>query len=124
MNRHEIMDRLKSLIQAHPNGRTVSGFTVYETAMSDCVFALGEVAPCIEKAYPSSYRLILQLEGPFGLPPKRVRNTTELSFLTEEEFDGVLDRVSSLLDGTDLLDQAAVEKFVAEWRARNTTRRN
>ena len=123
MNRQEIMARLKSLIQAHPKGRTVSGFTVYETAMSDCVFSLGEVTTCIEKDYPASYRLVLQLEGPYGLPPRRARNTTELTFLTGEEFDGVLTQVSALLDGTDLLDQEAVKQFVAEWRAKNTTRR-
>ena len=123
MNRQEIMTRLKALIQAHPKGRMVSGFTVYETAMSDCVFSLGETEACIEKDYPASFRLVLQLEGPYGLPPRRVRNTAELRFLTEEECSDVLEQVSALLDGADLLDQEALEKFVAEWRAKNTTRR-
>ena len=123
MTRQTIVARLKALVQGHPKGALVSGFTVYETAMSDCVFELGTIEPCIEQDYPSSYRLLLQLEGAYGLPPKLVRNTAELTFLTEEEFRETLDRVSALLDGAAELDQEAVAKFVAEWRAKNTTRR-
>ena len=80
------MARLEELVRGHRNGVMVSGFTVHETAMSDCVFPLGGTEPCIRQDYPSAFRLTLQLEGPYALPPDRVRNSVDLTFLTEEEF--------------------------------------
>lgn len=123
MTRQEILTQLKALIQAHPKGRTVSGFTVYDTAMSDCVFTLGATDPCIEKDYPASFRVVLQLEGPFALPPQYVRNSMEFTFLTDEEFAEERAKLTGLLDKTDKVDEEAREKFVREWKEKNNTRR-
>ena len=123
MDRRTVMTRLEELVRTHRNGVMVSGFTVHETAMSDCVFTLGDTTPCIRQDYPASYTLILQLEGPYALPPERVRNSTELSFLTEEEFEAVCAALSDLLDRAGPVDEAAKRRFVAEWRRKNETKR-
>ena len=123
MDRKTVMSRLEELVRSHKNGVMVSGFTVHETAMSDCVFTLGDTTPCIRQDYPAAYQLILQLEGPYALPPKRVRNSAELSFLTEEEFDAVCAKLTALLDGAGPVDQAAKERFIAEWKKKNGTKR-
>ena len=123
MDRQTIMFRLEDLVRAHPNGAMVSGFTVHETGMSDCVFTLGDTAPCIRQDYPSSYTLTLQLEGPYALPPDRVRNSVEHTFLTEEEFRGVCAALSDQLTRSGPVDQAAKERFIAQWRQKNETKR-
>jgi hypothetical protein len=117
------MARLEELVRTHKNGVMVSGFTVHETAMSDCIFTLGGAEPCIRQSYPAAFRLILQLEGPYALPPDRVKNSTELSFLTEEEFRAACADLSGLLDGAGPVDEAARERFIREWRKKNRTKR-
>ena len=77
MDRRTVMARLEKLVRGHKNGFMVSGFTVHETAMGDCVFTLGTTEPCIRQDYPSVFRLTLQLEGPYALPPDRVRNSVD-----------------------------------------------
>ncbi len=123
MDRQSVMSRLETLVRTHPKGVMVSGFTVHEKAMSDCVFTLGDTTPCIRQDYPSDFSLILQLEGPFALPPDRVRNSTEFSFLTQEEFDDVCIRLTSLLNAAGPVDEEARERFVAEWKKKNGTKR-
>ena len=124
MDRQTIMSRLEDLVRAHPNGAMVSGFTVHESAMSDCVFTLGSTEPCIRQDYPAAFRLTLQLEGPYAFPPDRVRNSVELSFLTEEEFAGVRSSVAELLDQAGPVDEDARARFVAEWKKKNGTKRS
>ena len=123
MDRKTVMSRLEKLVRDHRNGVMVSGITVHETAMSDCVFTLGDTAPCIRQDYPSVYQLILQLEGPYALPPERVKNSTELSFLTEEEFDAVCVSLAGLLDEAGPVDEAAKKRFIREWKKKNETKR-
>lgn len=123
MDRQTVMSRLEELVRGHKNGVMVSGFTVHETAMSDCVFTMGDTTPCIRQDYPAAYQLILQLEGPYALPPDRVRNSTELSFLTEEEFDAACARLTGLLDGAGPVDEEAKKRFIREWRKKNETKR-
>lgn len=123
MERQQVMARLEALVKSHRNGVMVSGFTVHETGMSDCVFTLGRRDPCIRQDYPPVFRLVLQLEGPYALPPDRVRNSAELTFLTEEELEGACARIGDLLDGAGPVDEAAKERFIAEWRRKNETKR-
>lgn len=123
MDRQAIMSRLEELVRTHRNGAMVSGFTVHETAMSDCVFSLGDAVPCIRQDYPAAYRLILQLEGPYALPPDRVRNSAEHAFLTEAEFDETCAALSELLDRAGPVDEDAKARFIAEWRKKNETKR-
>lgn len=123
MDRKTVMARLENLVRAHRNGVMVSGFTVHETGMSDCVFTLGDTVPCIRQDYPAAYRLILQLEGPYALPPDRVRNSAEFTFLTEEEFDAACAALSDMLDRAGPVDEAAKERFVAQWREKNRRKR-
>ena len=117
------MARREELVRGHRNGVMVSGFTVHETAMSDCVFTLGRTEPCIRQDYPSVFRLTLQLEGPYALPPDRVRNSVEHTFLTEEEFREVCAALSDQLTRSGPVDQAAKERFIAQWRQKNETKR-
>ena len=124
MDRQAIMSRLEDLIRTHKNGVMVSGFTVHETAMSDCVFTLGRTEPCIRQDYPSVFRLTLQLEGPYALPPDRVRISLDLTCLTEGEFDGVCADLSDRLDRAGPVDEEARERFVAEWKKKNGTKRS
>ena len=124
MDRGTVMARLEELVRGHKNGVMVSGFTVHESAMSDCVFTLGTTEPCIRQDYPSVFRLTLQLEGPYALPPDRVRNSVDLSFLTEEEFDGVCADLSDRLDRSGPVDEEARERFVQEWKKKNGTKRS
>jgi len=123
MDRQAIMSRLEDLIRTHKNGVMVSGFTVHETAMSDCVFTLGDTEPCIRRDYPAAYSLILQLEGPYALPPDRVRNSRDFTFLTEEEFGALCAQLSDLLDRSGPVDEEARDRFVAEWKKKNGTKR-
>lgn len=123
MDRQEIMARLEELVRTHKNGVMVSGFTVHETAMSDCVFTLGDTTPCIRRDYPAACRLILQLEGPYALPPDRVKNTMEATFLTPEEFDAVCADLSDRLDRAGPVDEEARKRFIAEWKKKNGTKR-
>ncbi len=124
MDRNAVMSRLEDLVRAHPNGVMVSGFTVHETAMSDCVFTLGDTVPCIRQDYPAAFSLTLQLEGPYALPPDRVRNTAQLSFLTEEEFDETCRSLSRLLDQAGPVDEDARTRFIAAWKKTNQTKRS
>ncbi len=124
MDRNAVMSRLEDLVRAHPNGVMVSGFTVHETAMSDCVFTLGDTVPCIRQDYPAAFSLTLQLEGPYALPPDRVRNSVDLTFLTEEEFENTCASVSDLLDRAGPVDEEARERFVQEWKKKNGTKRS
>lgn len=123
MDRRTVMSRLEELVRAHKNGVMVSGFTVHETAMSDCVFTLGDTVPCIRQDYPAAYHLILQLEGPYALPPERVKNSVEFTFLTEEEFDAVCAGLTDLLDRAGPVDEEAKKRFIAEWKKKNETKR-
>ena len=124
MERQAVMSRLEALVRSHKHGAMVSGFTVHEAAMSDCVFTLGDTTPCIRQDYPAAFTLTLQLEGPFALPPDRVRNSTELSFLTEEEFAGACQTLSDLLDRAGPVDEEARERFVAAWKEKNGRKRS
>ncbi len=124
MDRGTVMARLEELVRGHKNGVMVSGFTVHESTMSDCVFTLGSTEPCIRQDYPAAFRLTLQLEGPYAFPPDRVRNSVELSFLTEEEFGGVRASVAELLDQAGPVDEDARARFVAEWKKKNGTKRS
>ena len=123
MDRQGITARLEELVRTHKNGVMVSGFTVHETAMRDCVFTLGDTTPCIRRDYPAAYRLILQLEGPYALPPDRVKNTMEATFLTPEEFDAVCADLSDRLDRAGPVDEEARKRFIAEWKKKNGTKR-
>ena len=124
MDRRTVMARLEELVRSHRNGIMVSGFTVHESAMSDCVFTLGGTEPCIRQDYPSAFRLTLQLEGPYALPPDRVRNSVDLTFLTEEEFEATCAGLSDLLDRSGPVDEEARERFVQEWKKKNGTKRS
>ena len=123
MDRQTVMSRLEALVRTHPNGAMVSGFTVHEKAMSDCVFNLGDTTPCIRQDYPAAFSLILQLEGPFALPPDRVKNSAGLSFLTQEEFDEACAKLAGLLDSAGPVDEEARARFVEEWKKKNGTKR-
>ena len=124
MDRKTVMTRLETLVRGHKSGVMVSGFTVHETAMSDCVFTLGSTEPCIRQDYPSAFRLTLQLEGPYALPPDRVRNSVDLTFLTEEELETICGDLSDLLDRSGPVDEEARKRFIAEWKKKNGTKRS